>query len=191
MLIRSLPVIIVLAFAFDVPSYAEGRPAFLGQWVLNAELSEAEQPKKKSRSGGSGFRPNVSVGGIFLPVPGSGGESGGAPIKTPDAVYAKSITVYQEDDGIVVDYNKLGQDKYVAGNVQGTKTRWSDRKLTSSFKTTSASVREQFEVKDDGRLYITIKVNPKSGSTRTFKRVFDRVTPTASRPPVLSEEELL
>lgn len=183
---RATLAISLFCLAFAIPAVAEDDPAFVGQWVLNAELSEEKQPKKKS-GGGSGFRPSVSIGGIYVPVPGGGDSGGGTPIKTPDAVYAKQITIARLDaKTVVVKYHKLGVDTYVAGNVQGTKTRWSDDKLTSSYKATSASVNESFEVEDDGRLHITIKVNPKSGSTRTFKRVFERAADraeAAAQPP--------
>jgi hypothetical protein len=176
---RRLSTLLLLTLALVRPVSADDL-TLLGEWVLNAELSQEQQPKKKS-GGGGGFSPNVSVGGIYIPLPGGGGESGGTPIKTPDAAYAKTVTISREDDDIVVHYHKLGKDTYVEGNIQGTKTRWSTRKLTSSFKTTSTSVKESFEVEDDGRLHVTIKINPKSGSTRTFKRVFERTDTNSTR----------
>ena len=172
---RISTIIILAAMTISAATGAEEPPDFIGQWVVNTELSEQEQPKKK-KSGGGGFFPNLSVGGIYVPLPGSGGEGGGTPIKTPDAVYAKQVTISQQDKNILVKYHKLGEATYVAGNIQGTKTRWNQTKLTSGFSATSASVKETFEVKRDGRLYITVKINPKSGATRTFKRVFDRDT---------------
>ena len=61
------------------------------------------------------------------------------------------------------------------GNVQGTKTRWNQRKLTTRYATTSRKVSRTFEIQQDGRLLVTVKLDPNRAKAAVHKRVFDRV----------------
>ena len=53
-------------------------------------------------------------------------------------------------------------------------TSFSQRKLTSKYQTTTRKVSKTFEMRSDGRLLVTVKLNPNQGKTIVHKRVFDR-----------------
>ena len=54
------------------------------------------------------------------------------------------------------------------------KKKWSSRKLSSSYVSTSRKVSMTYEIRKDDRLLVSVKLNPKKGPTREFKRVFER-----------------
>ena len=46
--------------------------------------------------------------------------------------------------------------------------------LSTDYESTSRKVTRTLEIQKDGRLLMSVKINPKKGKTRRFKRVFDR-----------------
>ena len=68
-------------------------------------------------------------------------------------------------------------DTLKRGNDQGLVSRWSARKLTTRYETTSRKVSQVYQVRRDGTLLVTVKLNPKRGPTVVHKRVFERAIP--------------
>ncbi|MDH3642325.1 MAG: hypothetical protein OES38_09530 [Gammaproteobacteria bacterium] len=152
-------------------------PGLIGDWRLNNELTSEVQPRgKDTHSGGlNSVRPSISVGGIPLPTGGgSQGEFSNAPAHDPKVLRCAELTIEHEGEAIRFTYQGAGGETLKPGNVQGTRTRIADRKLTSSYQTTTRKVSKTFELRDDGRLLVTVKLNPKRGATVVHKRVFDR-----------------
>lgn len=154
-------------------------PGIIGNWLLNNELTSEAQPEGKEthRFGGIGgsVRPSISVGGIPLPTGGgSQGEVSSAPTRDPKVLSCAELSIEHVGDDILLTYQGVGSESLTPGKVQGTRTRFSDRKLTSSYVTTTRKVSKTFELRSDDRLLVTVKLNPKQGSTVVHKRVFDR-----------------
>ncbi len=153
-------------------------PGLIGSWTLNDELTREVQPTAKDthRFGGTGsVRPSISVGGIPFPTGGgSQGEYSRAPTRDPKVLSCAELGIEHVGDGIRLTYVGVGSETLTPGNVQGTRTRFSQRKLTSRYETTTRKVSKTFELRDDGRLLVTVRLNPKQGATVIHKRVFDR-----------------
>lgn len=152
--------------------------SLIGSWTLNNELTSEVQPEGKEThrlGGGNWVRPSISVGGIPLPTGGgSQGEISSAPTRDPKVLSCAELDVEYVGEDILLTYQGVGSETLTPGNVQGTRTRFSVRKLTSRYETTSRKVSKTFELRDDGRLLVTVKLNPKQGATVVHKRVFDR-----------------
>ncbi|MFU8817025.1 MAG: hypothetical protein ACNA7W_16890 [Pseudomonadales bacterium] len=147
-----------------------------GRWIINQELTAEVQPE--IRSGSSLLeklpRPSISVGG--MPLPGTSRQppppaAGSA--TDPKVLRAGELTIAPLDDAVQLHYAGHGSDTFVRGNQQGIISRWSDRKLTTRYETTSRKVSQTYEVRKDGRLLVTVKLDPNQGPAIVRKRVFD------------------
>ena len=160
-----------------VCSAAADSPGLIGSWTLNNELTKEAQPEGKEthRFGGGSVRPSISVGGIPLPT-GSGaqGEYSSAPNRDPKVLSCAELSIERVGDDILLTYQGVGSETLSPGNVQGTRTSYSRRKLTSRYATTTRKVSKTFELRSDDRLLVTVKLNPSQGATVVHKRVFDR-----------------
>ena len=175
MLIPFLTVLLMISAA--VPA-AAAESALSGRWTLNHELTREVQPdgpKQRGFLGGNLPRTGVSVGGVPLPTPGSTTPmpSAGA-AKDPHILHAADFTIEPAGDALTLDYGGGRSDTLKRGNDQGLVSRWSARKLTTRYETTSRKVSQVYEVQRDGRLLVTVKLNPNQGPTLVHKRVFER-----------------
>lgn len=169
----------LLALVTITPSAAAA--GLSGRWLLNHELTNAEQPDgPEIRKGLFSRMPrtSVSVGGVPLPGTGSGGGlpsvSGSA--QEPKVLRATELTIEPLGDALHVSYAQVGSDTLKRGNDQGLVSRWNDRRLSTRYETTSRKVSQEFEVRRDGRLLVTVKLDPNEGATVIHKRVFDPAT---------------
>ena len=157
---------------------AAAESPLLGRWTLNHELTREAQPEgpKQRKSLGSNLpRTSVSVGGVPLPTPGSTTPMPAAGMaKDPHILHAADLTIEPAGDALTLDYGGGRIDTFKRGNDQGLVSRWSARKLTTRYETTSRKVSQVYEVQRDGRLLVTVKLNPNQGPTLVHKRVFDR-----------------
>jgi len=151
--------------------------ALYGRWLLNTELTREAQPEGKASGGGLGGvgRPTVSVGG--LPVPGTGG--GGTPAiagnaRDPGVLRCEQLEIEPVGEEVRLTYVGVDSEQLKAGDDQGRVTRWTRDSLYSVYETTQRRVSQDYELRDDGRLLVTVKVNPNQGPTITTKRVFER-----------------
>jgi len=152
-----------------------------GHWRLNEALTREVQPENKgSASTSSGLpQPMIVVGGMPLPVPGTAAPRPGLGGASPDPMVVRSneLTVTPVGEEIALEFTGVGSDRLRRGNNQGVVSRWNERKLTTHYRTTTRKVSQTWEVRRDGRLLVTVKLNPDHGKTQTYKRVFDRVPP--------------
>jgi hypothetical protein len=154
-----------------------GTSELYGRWILNHELTSAEQPDgPEQRALFSGLpQTSVSVGGV--PLPGSGG-SGTPPVpgssKDPDVLRCGELTIEPLGDKLHLTFVGVNSVSIERGDDQGLISRWSDRKLTSRYETTTRKVNQSYEVRRDGRMLVTVKLNPNRGATVIHKRVFER-----------------
>lgn len=176
---RSMLALGILTTALLSGSVDAAAPGIIGNWTLNTELTSEAQPEGKEthRGIGGSVRPSISVGGIPLPTgSGSQGEVSSAPTRDPKVLQCSELSIEHVGDDILLTYQGVGSESLTPGKVQGTRTRYSHRKLTSSYVTTTRKVTKTFELSSDDRLLVTVKLNPKRGSTVVHKRVFDRKT---------------
>ncbi|MFP6815404.1 MAG: hypothetical protein VB948_07640 [Pseudomonadales bacterium] len=157
---------------------AADSPGLIGSWTLNNELTLEVQPEGKQTSrwgGNSSVRPTISVGGMPIPTGGSSqGQYSSAPTRDPKVLSCAELGIEHVGDDVHLTYVGVGSETLTPGNVQGTRTSFSQRKLTSRYETTTRKVSKTFELRKDGRLLVTVKLNPKQGATVVHKRVFDR-----------------
>jgi hypothetical protein len=157
---------------------ASTRAGLAGRWVVNDLLTRELQPPDRGPTTASGGlpRPSISVGG--MPIPGTTpaaqpGIGGSAP--DPMVLRCTELTLAPAGDTIELSFHGVGSDRLQRGRHQGVVSRWSERKLTTHYDTTSRRVSQTYEVDRDDRLVVTVKLNPKQGKTLVHKRVFDRL----------------
>ena len=149
-----------------------------GNWRLNNELTTDVQDTRSGPDLSAGnVSTTVSVGGIPLPT-GSGkppSEYSSIPSKDPAVLRCAELSIERLADDVLLTYQGVGSETLSKGNVQGTRTSWSNRKLSTRYATTSRKVSRKFEVQPDGRLLVTVKLNPNRAKAAVHKRIFDRV----------------
>ncbi|MCZ6852637.1 MAG: hypothetical protein O7G86_01855 [Gammaproteobacteria bacterium] len=155
----------------------------LGYWVLNQELSRELQPantnQKKSLFGRSNGSPSIVLGGIPIPIPGRSGstqEVSSGPTTDPRVLRCEKMTIELVGDDILFTYAGFGIEQLKQGNDRGTKTTYKSTKLTSRYTTTSRRVTKTFELTREGRLHVTVRLQPTKGKTLIYHRIFDRAS---------------
>jgi len=152
--------------------------ALVGAWTLNVERTQAIAPDNSTsrwREGlGGNFSTSVSVGGIPVPTgsPGPAPELGSP--GPPQMLRCQAFTIKKLDDGLLITYQGVGSEELRLGAYRGMRSQWSRRKLTSNYESTTRKVKRSLEVGKDGRLLMSVTINPRKGKTLRYKRVFDR-----------------
>jgi len=152
---------------------AEAPQWLLGEWALNSEMTHELQPEQSGGSGGSFGAPSISVGGVGIPLPGSGANAGGS-ARDPRVLRCDAMTVSTADANLLFRYNGAGEEVMKSGNDQGRKTSWSRKKLTQKYTTTSRTVTKTYQLDENGLLIVKVKINPKGSKSATHVRVFER-----------------
>ena len=155
-----------------------GNPDLVGAWTLNVERTEAVQPDNSTSSWWEGlggrFSTSVTVGGIPVPTGGRNpAEQVGEP-GSPHMLRCQSFTVELREDSLLLTYEGVGSELIKPGTYRGMRSQWTSRKLTSNYESTTRKVKRTLEVGRDGRLLMSVTINPRKGKTRRFKRIFDR-----------------
>jgi hypothetical protein len=148
-----------------------------GRWMLNHELTREVQPDDPAQRDllGNLPRTSVSVGGIPLPRTGGDELPRAGSGRDPTVLHSASLAISEaDDDRLRLVYDGGQSDTLERGNDQGLVSRWSARKLTTRYQTTSRTVSQVYELRRDGTLLVTVKLNPKQGPTLVHKRVFER-----------------
>lgn len=155
---------------------AKGEPsALLGEWVLNSELTHELQPKQSSGGGGGFGSPTISIGGVGVPIPGASSNAGGSGgARDPRVLRCDAMTVTMSEENVHFSYQGVGEETMKPGNDQGRKTSWRSDKLTQKYNTNVRHVHKTYELDDDGRLIVKVKINPKGAKSATHVRVFER-----------------
>ena len=177
---RSLVVLGTALLLWFTCAYAgeQPKPDLTGMWVLNADASQ-ELVKKRTGGGFGGLHSSVSVGGIGFPLPGGGQAeaSSGAKLKDPDVLFCQELQISVVDEVVVVSYLGLGEEQMKPGKHQGKKVRWTGSKLSEHYETSSRKVDKKFQLTAPDQMKVTVKLNPRQGSTREYIKIFDRASP--------------
>jgi hypothetical protein len=155
---------------------AKGEPTeLLGEWVLNSELTHELQPEQSGGGGGGFGTPTISIGGVGVPLPrGSSNAGGSGGARDPRVLRCNAMTVTMSEEDVHFAYQGAGEETMVSGNDHGRKTSWSRDRLTQKYNTNVRSVRKSYELDDEGRLIVKVKINPKGSKSATHVRVFER-----------------
>lgn len=176
-LLGTLPGTLPGALALLVGAAAHGADAELhGRWVLNHELTREEQPDGPEQRSLLSRLPQATVSVSGMPLPSVGGGDPppvpGNP-RDPKVLRCGELTIEPAGDRLRLNYDRLGSETLERGNDQGLISRWSKRKLTTRYETTSRKVSQVYQIRRDGRLLVTVRLNPNQGPTVVHKRVFD------------------
>ncbi len=190
--LASSPLKLVLACLFvctttllTFPAVANQKPSLIGDWQLNRDLTEERRPKvRKSKPSQSGFGTNVAVGagGVLMPVPRrqGGPSAGGATANLPKVLACQELSLDRQGSDVVVSCPQMLEPrKFVIGKIHGRTVRWSNRKLTEKYSSTSRRVTHEFNLERSGVMEIKITVKPKGAKRLTYILVFDRVSDDA------------
>jgi hypothetical protein len=175
---RLAATIVGLCIALAAQAADRKTPEFLGTWTVNPELSAAVQPEHAGTrwwEGLGSFSTNVSVGGMPVPTGSSEPPRDGDAPPNPDMLRCQTLTIEAtSSDELLLTYVDVDTEKLRRGKYRGMHSAWSRTRLDSDYESTSRKVDRSLELRDDGRLLMTVKLNPTKGKTRVFKRVFDR-----------------
>jgi hypothetical protein len=149
-----------------------------GRWMLNEALTAEAQPDgpKRGRTSSNLPQASVSVGGMPLPRSGNALPTVAGNPQDPKVLRSAELIIEPLGDDLQLRFTSLGTETLKRGNDQGLVSRWSARKLTTRYETTSRKVSQVYEVRRDGHLLVTVKLNPNQGPSVTHKRVFERVS---------------
>lgn len=164
-----------------------GRQALVGQWTLNADLSEDPQEKMREAmqqrmqgGGGGGGRTGGGMG------PGGGREGRRPPMMSffsaaeltiPNLAPAVAIV---EPDGLVRTLQPDGETYQVEHGEGEVKTRWKGDLLVVETKTERGKMKETWAVSPRTGL-LTVKLEIEPGGGRMPKVVVNRVYDPAER----------
>lgn len=169
---------LALALCMGVCSAYAGNLDLVGAWTLNVERTEAVQPDNSTSSWWEGlggrFSTSVTVGGIPVPTGGRNPEAQVSEPGSPQMLRCQSFTVELREDSLLLTYEGVGSEVIKPGAYRGMRSAWTSRKLTSNYESTTRKVKRTLEVGRDGRLLMSVTINPRKGKTRRFKRIFDR-----------------
>ena len=175
--------ILVLALA---PALAAASP-WDGQWQINFEETDKVTETYEEGSGIGKRNPfgnaNVSVGG--LPLPSLGGRvppQSSMPSKDPAVMRCNTMSIETTGDRIKLTYDEDDGETLRKGHYRGRDTAWKKKEIKQKYKTPDRKVTKTWTVRPDGRLLVSVKLNPTKDRARTFNRVFDRVTAEVSPP---------
>ena len=156
-----------------------------GQWEVNYEETDKVAETYEEGSGIGKRNPfgnaSVSVGG--LPLPSLGGRvppQSNMPSKDPAVMRCNTMSINTDGDRIKLTYDEDSRETLRKGHYRGRDTSWKKQEIKQKYKTPDRKVTKTWTLREDGRLLVSVKLNPTKDRARTFNRVFDRVTETAT-----------
>ena len=172
----ALPLLLTLLLA---PHAGAAQSLLDGHWRINLEETDKVAVKFKEGSGVSGgsFTPNISVMGLPLPRSYRQAPMSNLAAKDPEVLRCTDMQIAVDKSSVALTYDSSDEEKLVKGEHRGRTSKWSKNKIEQRYKTPERSVRKIWTVRDDGRLLVSVKLNPRGDKARTYNRVFDRVTP--------------
>ena len=81
-----------------------------------------------------------------------------------------------------------GKETLRKGHYRGRDTEISKKRIRQKYETGERKVTKTWSMRDDGRLFVSVKINPKGDKARTYNRVFDRVVANADAPEAAAQE---
>lgn len=151
---------------------------FAGTWTINHEETDKVAVKFKDGSGVSGnrWKPQVSIGpGLPLPQSFKQAPMSNLSPKDPEVLRCTTMTIAPEGKRIKLDYDEAEKETLVKGEYRGRKTRWNKKEIEQKYRTPDRKVTKTWTLREDGRLLVSVKLNPHDDSSRRYNRVFDRV----------------
>ena len=166
---------------------AAAESAFQGNWRINLEETDKVAIQYKDGSGvkGSGIKPSINVMGLPMPRSYRQSAMSNLPAKDPEVLRCTAMTIDVQDKKVALNYDQTEKETLVKGDYRGRVSKWSKSKIQQRYKTPERTVTKTWTLRDDGRLLVAVKINPRNDSSRTFKRVFDRVAEDTPEPTTL------
>ena len=157
---------------------------FEGSWIINHEETDKVQVKYKDGSGVQGdasrFKPKITVGmGLPMPQRFKQAPMSNLSPKDPEVLRCSTMTINHEDKKrkkTTLLYDGVNKETLVSGHYRGRDTKKGKKKITQKYKTPDRKVTKTWSIRDDGRLFVSVKLNPTKDKARVYNRVFDRVT---------------
>ena len=180
-LTTSLLLLITTLFA----GQAAAQAPFEGYWVLNYEETDKVAIKYEDGSGvgKKGLPVDVSVDlGLGLPLPRRFRQAPMSNLSPKDPLVLRSQSMEITDSGkrIKLLYDHQQDETLVTGDYRGRQTSKSKKRIQQKYKTPDRKVTKTWEMRDDGRMLVTVKLNPRGDKARTYKRVFERAEKPAA-----------
>jgi hypothetical protein len=168
--------VLLLGCAIAVqPSWAS---PFDGQWRINLQETDKLTVQFKEGSGGlkgAGITTSVTIGGLPLPSRYRQSAMSDLAPKDPEVLLCTDMQITVKDKQVALQYDNTKAEVLRKGDYRGRTSKWSKKKIEQRYKTPERSVRKTWQVRDDGRLLVSVKINPRGDKARTYNRVFDRV----------------
>jgi hypothetical protein len=163
---------LVSGLAAGLLSSAAVADTLLGNWVRDRAAQPANIIKTDYLAAIAAWIPIPRI-----LIPGSGSTSGGKPVAEPDpkVLLCRKITIELVGEDIHLTYVGFGEDRLRLGNFVGARTTFTPSKLTSRYQTKTREVKKTYVLTKEGRLHVTVKINPNWGKTLIYQRIFDRV----------------
>lgn len=169
---------LALALCLGVCTAQAAGLELVGAWTLNVERTKAVQPDNSTSSWWEGlggrFSTSVTVGGIPVPTGGQDPQQQVSEPGSPQMLRCHAFSIEQLEDSLLLTYEGVGSELVKPGAYRGMRSQWGRRKLSSNYESTTRKVKRTLEVGKDGRLLMSVTINPHKGKTRRFKRIFDR-----------------
>jgi len=197
---KNLAAVVAMIVAIGVPMasaqkapVADAAAKLSGTWKLNRELSPQVQP---ARGGGAGRRgaPAFALAGMVPQRGGGRGGGGDASDLTPEQraaqaalatlqQVAETVTITASADSVTIS-DGTGERSYavdgknskinIGGAEIGAKSRWDKLTLRQEFSNFERKLIKTWEVDENGRLVLKVRVESMTLNTADVKAVFDR-----------------
>ena len=179
-LIRDMRLILVITLLLTA-GFVQAASPFDGRWAINYEETDkvAVRYKDGSGMGGNNFKPQITIMG--MPLPGQSRPRGNSALaaKSPKVLRCTTMEIAVDGDRVDMDYDAEGKETLRKGHYRGRDTRMSKREIRQKYETHERKVTKTWTMRSDGRLFVSVKINPKGDKSRTYNRVFDRVVEEA------------
>ena len=77
-------------------------------------------------------------------------------------------------DDLRFTYVDIGTEVRKKGHYRGVDTKWNNKSLTESYKTTTRKVKQKYQLVGEDEMVVTVIINPHKSAKRTYKQVFTR-----------------
>ncbi len=183
---RTFTLLLLSLFAIN----AYGASPFEGAWRINYEETDKVAVKYKDGSGmkGSNFKPQVTIMGMPLPGQSRPRSNSRLSAKNPKVLRCTTMDITVDGKQIDLDYDAEGKETLRKGHYRGRDTEITKKRIRQKYETGERKVTKTWSMRDDGRLFVSVKINPKGDKARTYNRVFDRVVAGAEAPETATSE---
>ena len=170
----------IMTLLVTYASQSWGQSPFDGAWRINLEETDKVIEKFEEDSGLSGNGINTSVSIMGLPLPSRYRQSSmsSLPAKDPKVLLCTDTEIQVDDQRVLFIYDGNEEEILRKGDYRGRQSKWSKKKIEQKYKTPERSVRKTWTLRKDGRLLVSVKIDPRNYKARTYNRVFDRLPQT-------------